>query len=371
LFRRADSQFGDVGSDVAYLKEKLTAPELRVVLVFATPEQDLSGLARALTAAFNVPVVGCTGAGVIGSSGVLTQGVSAAAFYGAAVTVESYVIEPLSDYLPRSIEIGHQVRASLSQLPEEYDTIMLLLNDGLSRMEEQLVAALHAVLPYVSLVGGSAADLLNFTDAKVLANGTFASNRAVLVSISGPFRKAVFQSQHFSASAIRLVVTDAVPDQRLVLEFDGKPAAKRYADAIGTTVDQLGPSIYARHPLLERWGQQDFVRSIQGSTPDWGLKLYSAIQKGEVVRLGLANDPLQTLRLDLASVKDWLGVAEWDGCIGFDGVLRRIGFQEQGILDDVVAEYEKAKMVGCGTFGEQVNARYVNHTLTGVAFVGR
>lgn len=64
-----------------------------------------------------------------------------------------------------------------------------------------------------------------------------------------------------------MVVTEADPASRTVLEINASPAAEEYARIIGTDVEDLSPMLFATHPVVVRVGGQDYVRAIQKPTP--------------------------------------------------------------------------------------------------------
>jgi hypothetical protein len=70
----------------------------------------------------------------------------------------------------------------------------------------------------------------------VYHDGRFYSDAAVFCAARTPMRVATFKFQHFVGSDRRVAITDADPEQRVIREIDGLPAAEGYAAAIGVGI---------------------------------------------------------------------------------------------------------------------------------------
>ena len=139
----------------------------------------------------------------------------------------------------------------------------LVLADGLSNTEEALTAALHWSLDDIELVGGSAGDGLAFQNTVLIHRGNLVRRGAILfvIETSSPFR--VFKTQNFEPTPIKLVVTAADTENRIVYELNAEPAAREYAAAIGLLPDDLGPFSFASYPLVVKVGGDYYCRSIR------------------------------------------------------------------------------------------------------------
>ena len=128
----------------------------------------------------------------------------------------------------------------------------LLLVDGLSVMEEQVIAMLANALKDLPIVGGSAGDDLRLEKTFIYHDGQFISDAALftLFITTLPFR--LIKTQHFVASDKRLVISSATPEKRLVHEINGLPASLEYARIIGKKVEDLKPTVFSEYPLMLR-----------------------------------------------------------------------------------------------------------------------
>jgi hypothetical protein len=353
--------------------ERVLGRDNALTVVFVPPELDHAAFATALAARdFGGPVIGCTTAGSIGPSGYGTTLVTAFALPTQHFTCTLEVVSPLVGLdMGRTMSKAREALLRLRDLQRDVSASSafgFLLVDGLSMREELLASSLKAALGDISLFGGSAADGLTFGRTAVLANGTFASDRAVLalVHTTLPFR--VFKTQHFAIDQRRLIVTRADVERRVVREFGGEPAAEAYARAVGVTPQQLGPQVFSQNPVVVRVGGQEYVRSIEKVGDDGSLTFYCAIDEGLVLRIGRGNDLVANLDGLLQRIEGEIGPPQL--VIAMDCILRRLELEQIGRLDEAGVLLAKRCAVGFSTYGEQCESMHVNQTLTGVA-IGR
>ena len=124
---------------------------------------------------------------------------------------------------------------------DAHNTFAFLLVDGLFGHEEQLAHALQEGLGDLPLIGGSAGDSMSFASTYIYRDGEFASGSAVLALFTTPLPYMEFKTQHFEPTDERLVVTEADPDERVVGEINGLPAAEEYARMLGVDPTRARP----------------------------------------------------------------------------------------------------------------------------------
>ncbi len=356
----------DAAEAVRELAAQIKQPNTKVSLVFFSDEYNPEQLGRALQDYLPGPIVGCTTAGQLSTTGFQRGGISGATLASDELSAISYLIHPLSS-LAEQVEIlgeDAQERLALSGLP----AFGFLLVDGLSMKEERLISALYMSLGDVPIVGGSAGDGLKFKQTFVYHEGRLLQDAAVLTLFLTTLPFHVFKHQHFSPTATRLVVTAAEPEKRLVKEINGEPAAEAYAQLIGIPVDQLSSVVFSRHPLMLRIGNDYYVRSISNIEHDGSLKFFCAIDAGLVLTIGQGDSALEALHRDFEKVKEDMGDPAI--IIGCDCILRRLEMEEQGIDESIGRLLARNKVVGFSTYGEQFNSVHVNQTFTGIALAG-
>jgi hypothetical protein len=369
--RTGSSTATDAGTAVAELKAALAQPDCGLVVFFCSSHYDLPELTAALDGAFDCTVIGCTTAGEVSSAGFREHSIVGTSIASPELRAHCRLIEDLQGFEPQQAEALAASLMDELQLvaPDDCDRMFgLLLVDGLSAREEHIVAPLYWHLQGVPIVGGSAGDDQQFQRTHVYFDGRFHTNAAVfaLIETTLPFR--AFRTQHFAASPQRLVITASDPQTRVVREINGVPAAQAYAGAIGIAPSELTTTVFSRHPVMLRVGDEYYVRSIGNHNPDDSLTFYAAIENGVVLNLATCQDLVQNLAAQLDTLETELPSIQL--ILGFDCVLRRLDIAQGDLWEPVQAQLRRHPFVGFSTYGEQFNSVHVNQTLSGVALGG-
>jgi hypothetical protein len=371
--RTASSVRSSPAAAVGELREALGGEPIQHLVVFFSVNYDANTLATALAAAFpGVPCSGCSTAGEIAPGGLLQGGVVAIAFPERGFRVLTDVIDDIGRCgVERASEIVRRLKAQFgSSGPPLGDRVFaLMLVDGLSNCEEGLVAAVHWAIDDVPLIGGSAGDGLAFRHTSLIHNGRVVDRAALLIMVESAFPFRVFKTQNFEPTPIKLVVTAADTENRIVYELNAEPAAREYAAAIGLMPDDLGPFSFASYPLVVKVGGDYYCRSIRNMNPDGSLSFFCAIDEGLVFTVARPQDMVRSTSETLESVERALGGI--DLVIGFDCILRRLDAENRQIRHMMSDLYRRHRVVGFHTYGEQFNAMHLNQTLTGIAFGSR
>ncbi|HEX6834163.1 MAG TPA: FIST N-terminal domain-containing protein [Rudaea sp.] len=328
------------------------------VLLFCSPAYDLGILGPAIAETFACPVAGCTSAGHIGRDGFRDGGITALAFSGGDLSIIPHVIHPLDRCTERAVQIADRVQQSGARFG-------LLFVDGLSKSEERVASALHQAIDNVPLIGASAGDDLLFQRTCIYHDGRFLSDAALFCAVRTPMRVATFKFQHIVPGERRVVITDADPEERVIREIDGLPAAERYAELVGVDPSELDGDVFLRHPLVLKVDEDSFVRSIAGVGANQSLNCFCAVDTGMVLSLGRALDPVAAIESAFARASERVGTPHV--ILGMDCITRRLEFKQSGMLDRIGALLAANRVFGFSTYGEQFNSYHVNQTFTGVA----
>src|SRR5665647_433943 len=161
-------------------------PDMAFVIFFCSNTYDRKLLASEMAAAFDgVQVIGCTTAGEIGPVGYCAHSLVGASFSAADSIAVAAHIDDLKQF---DSAAGHTIMQRLlldfeMQSPEanSTNTFAFLLIDGLSVREELVSRVLQSELGHIPLLGGSAADGLNFKKTYIYSEGRFHENSAVIL----------------------------------------------------------------------------------------------------------------------------------------------------------------------------------------------
>lgn len=349
------------------LGQALPASGLVCVLIFVSPEgYDLDALGLALYELYGDRAVGCTSAGQFGPAGYQLEGVMAMAFYGDWY-MRPCLVPTLREHNGQFQGLVDDVEACLDEMPDDMSPFGLVLIDGLSMQEERFMAHLYKSLTQMPVVGGSAGDALLFRLTSVLFGGRFVSDAAIVLVCGTTRPLSVIQAQHHVPTEQKLVVTEAEPERRRVLEINGYPAVKAYCAAINISEGQLGPTVFSQYPLTLTLGQDHYIRSIQSSHEDGSLSFYCAVEEGIILSLANPISPVQVIEDAFQRASEELGQAP-SFVLGFDCILRRLEYEACELQAVMEASFIKGKVAGFFTYGEQIDGLHVNQTFTGIAF---
>jgi hypothetical protein len=112
----------------------------------------------------------------------------------------------------------------------------------------------------VLFIGGSAGDDLKFQSTHVYANGKSYSDAAVLALLKPAAPFELVKTQSVRELGVELIVTKAKEAQREIIEFNNKPAAQAYAEALGVSVNELA-ACFPSHPLGLVIDGEPYIRS--------------------------------------------------------------------------------------------------------------
>lgn len=356
---------------VEELKAGLGDGPFQHIIAYFSADYPGQDLVLALDRAFaGIPISGCSTAGGITPGGMSESGVLLVGFPHEGFRIHTGVIEAVSQQgVERATEAARALKSRL-KAPETAGgprrAFAMMMVDGLSNAEEPLVAAVHWALEDLPLIGGSAGDGLAFASATIIHDGRVLADAAVLILVETEIPFRVFKTQNFEPTPIKLVVTAADTERRIVKELNAEPAAREYASAIGLLPDDLGPFSFASYPLVVRVGGNYYCRSIRNMNEDGSLSFFCAIDEGLVFTVARPQDMLRATESALQGIAGELGGI--DLVIGFDCVLRRLDAENRQIRHQMEDLYKRFGVVGFHTYGEQFNAMHLNQTLTGIAF---
>ncbi|MCW7539246.1 FIST C-terminal domain-containing protein [Aquabacterium sp. A7-Y] len=371
---RGMTQEPDPERAAAALYAQIGRPGLALAVVFCSPSYDRERLARALRENFGeTPLIGCTTAAEIGPGGYRTGGLSGFSLAADAFSVVLRPIEGLQGYAAADGQLivdGMRAECAASgRVATRENSFAFLLIDGTSKREERVAHSLHIALGDIELFGGSSGDGVDAGQQPyVMHGGAFHRDLAVLALVSTARPFAVFKTESHVPTSTRMVITEADPENRRVIEINGERAAIEYARLVGVEVGQLDIGVFSRYPVGVMRRGEYYPRAIAWVDEDLGLTFACAIDSGVVLSVARPTDLLESLERRLAAICEQIGPPEL--LITFDCLFRYHEMLEQGTVQAVGELMDRHGAVGFSTYGEQYNSMHINQTLTGVA-IGR
>ena len=349
---------------VQELQSQLAGFDAKLVIFFASSALDPESISKEMHAGFpSAEVFGCSTAGEIVTGKMLTNSVVAMAFNGQAI--KSAKVAVLEDLGSDSYEAFRSFERHFDKPMAEMDPkrfVGIILVDGLC-LKEELIIDRIGDLTNVNFIGGSAGDDLKFAATHVYANGRSYSNAAVLALIEPATDFTFVKTQSFRALDRKLVVTKANEFVREVIEFNNKPAAVAYAEALGTTVAEA-PARFMHNPVGLMIGDEPYVRSPQQIKGE-KMAFYCGVTEGMELTLLESTDIIKDTSQALAKAKEELGGIS--GVVNFNCILRTLELGEKQLTEQYGALFAGVPTVGFSTYGEQFIG-HINQTATMLVF---
>jgi hypothetical protein len=344
--------FSTTNTDLHSIYPKLQASlpsKPTFILYFHSSCFDADAVGAMLTIAYpDIPALGCSTAGEIATGVMLDGGLVVAGFEADEVS-RAEVVAIEGDDVVRALEsltgrYGHV----------DYGThVGLILMDGLSGKEEALMESLSDSTD-LTFLGGSAGDDLKFVKANVAANGRVANGPGAMALLHVPAGFDLIKTQSFRTTGVKLTPTSVDHQTRAVLEFDGKPAAQAYAQAVGAASVADAPNAFMTNPLGLMADDEPFVRSPQRIDGD-KLHFYCSVHEGVELEL------LQGQNI-VDDTEEALALFQYRSLIVFNCILRTLDLKNQGQTEAFGKLFTKPT-IGLSTYGEAYLG-HINQTAT-------
>lgn len=361
-------------------RDALLHDDAKLLIVFCSDAFDLEAVIKAIDdESGGVPLIGCSTAGEIATSGPGDSSVVVTALGGEGFAITTAAATGARGRLR---DAGAEVAACLDDTDEHEHRVLLLLTDGLAGDQQEIVRGAHGVLGSgVPLVGGCAGDDLKMEQTFQFHGQSLLTDSVVAAGIcsDSPFGIGV---RHGWRKVGEPMLVTASSDGR-VHTLDGQPALDVYLDRLDVPSEaRTDESAFTRfaltHPLgMSRRRGEEQVRFIGGA--DFGnrsLATIAAVPQGALVWLMEGDDDSVLLATEDACdhALSELGGRPPVGLLAFDCIARRGVLGDDGIrteIDRVAAGASGAPVAGFYTYGEIARTRGVtgfhNQTLVVLA----
>ena len=362
----SSSSKGTVTDAVQDIKNQLQGIDVKMVIFFASSTYIPEEISAEMQLSFaNAVVFGCSTAGEIVSGKMLKNSVVAMAFDSQTVQdVKVEVIEHLKEKINVNkafFDFEKYFSESVDEMdPSKYVGIVLV--DGLSGAEEKLIDRVGD-LTNVTFIGGSAGDDLKFESTHIFANGKSYSNAALLALMKPEVPFTFIKTQSFCDLGKKLVVTKANEEAREVIEFNGKPAALAYAEALEITVSDA-TARFMHNPVGLIIDGVPYVRSPQQIRGDT-MVFYCGVTEGMELSLLESTNIIEDTAQSLIQAKKELGSIS--GVVNFNCILRTLELEQKGLAGQYGEVFSDIPTIGFSSYGEQFIG-HINQTATMLVF---
>ncbi|MFA7403886.1 MAG: FIST N-terminal domain-containing protein [Pelobacteraceae bacterium] len=349
------------------LREQLVLFDAKLLLFFASSKFAPDEISRKMQDSFPSSLVfGCSTAGELATGTMLDDSVVVMGFNDdSLLDAKIEIIEDLKDQggVKKAFDAfaGHFGEAVADMASREYVGIILV--DGLSGAEENLIETIGDSTNVV-FIGGSAGDDLKFNATHLYANGKTYRNAAIVALLKPGAEFAFVKTQSFRNLGTCLEVTKADEASRTVLEFNGKPAAIAYAEAINSSVEEASHR-FMHNPVGLVIDDEPFVRSPQQIKDNGSMAFYCAVREGMELSLLESTDIIEDTRAAIGRAREESGRIY--GIINFNCILRTLELKQKNLTREYGDLFSAVPTAGFSTYGEQYIG-HINQTATMLVF---
>lgn len=334
--------------------------DVRLVVVFVSDAYALPDLlAGVREVAPGAPVVGCSTAGEIASSGASDSGVVVMALGGPGFRVATAAADVQELGLREAGSAVARVAAEVASSPYR---VLLVLSDGLAGDQEEIVRGAYAVVgAEVPLVGGCAGDDLHMVRTAQLHGDEVLRSSVVAAAIGSDAPLGIGVRHGWRRVGEPMVVTES--DGVRVLSLDEQPALDLYLSRLGAPPEaHTDPAAFTRfaltHPLgLSRRSSEEVRMVAEADFETRSLVCIARVPQGGLAWImeGDEDSVLAATDAACADALDGLDGGTPLGLFAFDCIARRGVLGDVGIGREVerIAAYAGAAPVGgFYTYGE-------------------
>ena len=353
-FKIAQSDLQDVAAAVESIKEQLSGIDACMILYFVSTSYPLDTICKKMSDTFTgIPTVGCTTAGEMITGKIGENSIVAMAWPKTSLKyLKIELLENIQTDVNAVSKAFQSFEKSLGKPmknldPEQY--VGMIIIDGLRGCEERLNDQVGN-LTNVPFVGGSAGDDHKYECTWLFVDGKAYTNAAILLLMEPTNGYSILKTQSFDLTDKKLIPSKVNENQRIVGEFNGKPAKLAYAEALGISVDEV-PNYYSEYPVGLVFDEQNiFVRSphpLEGPS----MKFACAIKEELELTLLRSKNILEVTGADLKKFGHQKAIVDFNCCYRFIELSKKNQLKEYSEL------FGNVPTIGFATYGES----YIGH----------
>lgn len=297
----------DAGAAAEELISQLGGITPKLLVVYASSDRDQAALNRALRERLpeGTRLLGATTGGEIDREG-MHQGCVVVA----ALTGDFDVGIGLGRGLSRDAanageiaiqEAARQIGARADELGSR-KYVAVVIDDAFRYKKEELLLGVMSMNQALVAVGGGAASsevVEGGGTAYLHVDGEVATDAVAVALFRTDAPWAAMRSHWYVPTGQTVRITKIDETAKRALEIDGKPAAQRYAELLGVSVDDLEfgkPTGFAARPTALRVGREYFIRAPWKPLPDGSILFANMLEQGVELEIVKHVDAADSMR---------------------------------------------------------------------------
>ncbi|MDF2614133.1 MAG: hypothetical protein K0S71_1919 [Clostridia bacterium] len=283
--------------------------------------------------------------------------------------IECYadVLEEVDRYPLKYID---RINKCVDKFRDTTNTVCFEISSALISCEELVLSTLNSVLAKknIPLFGGSAGDHGRAEKTMLSFNGKVYSNACAFViikNLGGKIR--LYRENIYKPTQHYFTATKVDVRNRIVYEYNNRPAAKVVAEALNTTVEGL-PRYLDSYPLGRIIGSDMYITANQMVTQNSGMSYHARVYNNSQMVLLEPDDYKSVIHKTIEQVKK--EVPKPSLAIMINCLARSILFEKDGYLNEFAKEMGTAlgNYIGFAGYGEQLNQQHFNQTMVLAVF---
>ncbi|OPJ63883.1 FIST signal transduction protein [Clostridium chromiireducens] len=283
--------------------------------------------------------------------------------------IECYadVLEEVDKYPLKYID---RVNNCIDKFNNITNTVCFEISTALISCEELVLSTLNSVLSEknIPLFGGSAGDQGKAERTIISFNGTIYENACAFVIIKNLNGKIkLYRENIYKPTKHYFTATKVDVRNRIVYEYDNKPAAKVTAEALNTTLENL-PKYLDSYPLGRIIGSDMYITANQMVTEGNGMSYHARVYNNSKMVLLEPDDYKNVISETIEKVKK--DVPNPSLAIMINCLARSMLFENDGYLNEFAKKMSNAlgNYIGFAGYGEQLNEQHFNQTMVLAVF---
>lgn len=358
------SSRSDINEAIAEASNDLVSPKL---ILFLSDIEHFEHYSTALKEKFSKSII----LGTTSFAGFCKEGAykNTLLLLGIEEGIECYgnVLEEVERY---PIKYVDRIKDCVNQFHNTQNTACFQISTGLIGCEELVLSTFNSVLENkkIPLFGGTAGDRGMAEKTLVSFNGKVYNNACVFVILKNLGGKIHFYRENiYKPTKHFFTATKVDVKNRIVYEYDNRPAAKVTAEALNISVTDL-PKYLDRYPLGRIIGGDMYITANQMVISNNGMAYHARVYNNSKMVLLEPDDYKSVIGETIDKIKK--EVQKPSLTIMINCLARSILFENDGYLNDFAKQMGQAlgNYIGFAGYGEQLNQQHFNQTMVLAVF---
>lgn len=339
-----------------------------VLILFSSDNEPFWMYSQELKKAFpEATVMGTSVCVNLSDKGFSHTGLSALAVYSGIEVVSGIIFEVQRHPMTY---LGHVMEA-VNSLSSTENTVCVEFTTSFSNGEELVLDTFQEGFGgnHIPLIGTSSGELgESYSSGIVSLDGVLYQNTCVFVLIHNLEGKIhLFRENIFKPTAILLEATDVDCEDRIVYEYNNRPAAEVVSEALKTDVMEH-PDILLSHPMGRILEKEIFITESGKVSKDGSISYFSRIYNHTKMAVLETDDLDKVWDETQKNVKDVISNPSFGICINCASRSRY--FEKISRMNEFIKKITENtnQFIGFSGYGEQFNTMHLNQSMVLAVF---